>query len=139
MPALSISERIQQTTDALGAIDGLTERKFLAIGNSIEQAVVVLARLAATFEALVAAMQSDAVIKAQQNLALASAEAATRADAPSNQAAALDRVSAPVGLDVGSESVAEIAVSIVAELIARRNRGPAALASLRAALERPLA
>ena len=76
----------------LGAIDGLTERKFLAIGNSIEQAVAVLARLAATFEALVAAMQSDAVIKAQQSLALATAEAATRADAPANQAAALERL-----------------------------------------------
>jgi xanthine dehydrogenase accessory factor len=37
---------------------------------------------------------------------------------------ALERVSAPVGLDIGSESVAEIAVSIVAELIARRNLGP---------------
>jgi xanthine dehydrogenase accessory factor len=37
--------------------------------------------------------------------------------------AALARVSAPVGLDIGSESVAEIAVSIVAELISRRNRG----------------
>ena len=36
---------------------------------------------------------------------------------------ALERVSAPVGLDIGSESVAEIAVSIVAELIARRNLG----------------
>lgn len=37
---------------------------------------------------------------------------------------ALGRVSAPVGLDIGSESVPEIAVSIVAELIARRNLGP---------------
>ena len=92
MPALSISERIQQTTDALGAIHGLTERKFLAIGNSIEQAVVILARLATAFEALLAAMQSDAVIQAQQSLALAAAEAATRADAPANQAAALERL-----------------------------------------------
>lgn len=41
--------------------------------------------------------------------------------------AALDRVAAPVGLDIGSESVAEIAVSIVAELIARRNLGPKAV------------
>jgi len=39
---------------------------------------------------------------------------------------ALERVSAPVGLDIGSESVDEIAVSIVAELIARRNLGSAA-------------
>ena len=49
---------------------------------------------------------------------------------------ALARVSAPVGLDIGSESVAEIAVSIVAELIARRNRGPAALQDLHESLER---
>jgi hypothetical protein len=92
VPALSISERIQQTTDVLGAIRGLTERKFLAIGNSIEQAVVILARLAATFQTLLAAMQSDVVIEAQQKLALATAEAATRADAPANQAAALERL-----------------------------------------------
>ena len=39
----------------------------------------------------------------------------------------LDRVAAPVGLDIGSESVAEIAVSIVAELIGRRNLGPSAV------------
>jgi len=37
--------------------------------------------------------------------------------------AALGRVSAPVGLDIGSQSVFEIAISIVAELIARRNLG----------------
>jgi xanthine dehydrogenase accessory factor len=36
----------------------------------------------------------------------------------------LDRVAAPVGLDIGSQSVVEIAISIVAELIARRNLGP---------------
>ncbi|GAC1463993.1 MAG: hypothetical protein NVSMB9_02140 [Isosphaeraceae bacterium] len=36
----------------------------------------------------------------------------------------LDRVTAPVGLDIGSQTVPEIAISIVAELIARRNLGP---------------
>jgi xanthine dehydrogenase accessory factor len=41
---------------------------------------------------------------------------------------ALRRVAAPVGLDIGSQSVVEIAISIVAELIARRNLGPQALA-----------
>ena len=40
-----------------------------------------------------------------------------------------DRVHAPVGLDIGSQTVPEIAVSIVAELIARRNLGPSALAA----------
>jgi xanthine dehydrogenase accessory factor len=49
---------------------------------------------------------------------------------------ALARVSAPVGLDIGSESVIEIAVSIVAELIAQRNRGPAGTRSLRASMAR---
>jgi xanthine dehydrogenase accessory factor len=37
--------------------------------------------------------------------------------------AALDRVHAPLGFDIGSQTVPEIAVSIVAELIACRNRG----------------
>lgn len=36
---------------------------------------------------------------------------------------ALARVTAPVGIDIGSRTVPEIAVSIVAELIARRNVG----------------
>ncbi len=36
---------------------------------------------------------------------------------------ALDRVHAPLGIDIGSQTVPEIAVSIVAELIAHRNLG----------------
>jgi xanthine dehydrogenase accessory factor len=39
----------------------------------------------------------------------------------------LARVTAPVGFDIGSQTVPEIAISIVAELIARRNLGPQAL------------
>ena len=35
----------------------------------------------------------------------------------------LERVTAPVGLDIGSQTVPEIAISIVAELISRRNVG----------------
>jgi xanthine dehydrogenase accessory factor len=38
-------------------------------------------------------------------------------------AAALERVHAPLGLDIGSQTVPEIAVSIIAELIAVRNGG----------------
>ncbi len=40
-------------------------------------------------------------------------------------AAALAKVHAPLGLDIGSQTVPEIAVSIVAELIACRNLGVA--------------
>ncbi len=40
----------------------------------------------------------------------------------------LARVSAPVGFDIGSQTVPEIAVSIVAELIARRNLGESRIA-----------
>ncbi len=39
------------------------------------------------------------------------------------------RVAAPVGFDIGSQTVPEIAISIVAELIARRNLGPGGLAA----------
>jgi xanthine dehydrogenase accessory factor len=34
----------------------------------------------------------------------------------------LDRVSSPLGLDIGGRSDAEIAVAIAAELVERRNR-----------------
>ena len=40
---------------------------------------------------------------------------------------ALARVHAPLGFDIGSQTVPEIAVSIVAELIARRNLGGTAI------------
>jgi xanthine dehydrogenase accessory factor len=50
---------------------------------------------------------------------------------------ALARVSAPVGLDIGSESVEEIAVSIVAELVARRNLGPKGAVGNAFTLEEP--
>ena len=39
------------------------------------------------------------------------------------QPAALERIHAPLGFDIGSQTVPEIAVSIVAELIAHRNLG----------------
>jgi xanthine dehydrogenase accessory factor len=47
--------------------------------------------------------------------------------------AALSRVHAPLGFDIGSQSVPEIAVSIVAELIAERNLGRGASRPFRTA------
>ena len=43
--------------------------------------------------------------------------------------AALERVRAPLGLEIGSQTVAEIAISIVAELIAHRNLGAATVSA----------
>ena len=51
---------------------------------------------------------------------------------------ALARVAAPVGLDIGSQTVPEIAISIVAELIARRNLGPRSPGSSRRTARRPM-
>jgi xanthine dehydrogenase accessory factor len=51
--------------------------------------------------------------------------------------AALDRVHAPLGLEIGSQTVPEIAVSIVAELIACRNLGNSTPRSLRNATTVP--
>ncbi|CAN5825429.1 hypothetical protein BH23PLA1_BH23PLA1_28600 [soil metagenome] len=39
----------------------------------------------------------------------------------------LARVTAPIGISIGSQSVPEIAISVVAQLIARRNLGPSAV------------
>jgi xanthine dehydrogenase accessory factor len=52
---------------------------------------------------------------------------------------ALNRVSAPVGFDIGSQTVPEIAVSIVAELIARRNLGPSGMSRRPQGASRPAA
>jgi len=46
------------------------------------------------------------------------------------------QVHAPVGLDIGADTPEEIAISVVAELIACRRRCPAALAHLRLPLPR---
>ncbi|MCS7168239.1 MAG: XdhC family protein [Gemmatales bacterium] len=44
---------------------------------------------------------------------------------------ALRRVKAPIGINIGSQTVVEIAISVVAELIAFRNLGPAEAEKLR--------
>lgn len=50
---------------------------------------------------------------------------------------ALARVNAPVGFDIGSQTVPEIAISIVAELIARRNLGVASVQRTGTAVSEP--
>jgi xanthine dehydrogenase accessory factor len=52
-------------------------------------------------------------------------------------AAELEKLRTPIGLAIGAQGAVEIAVSIVAELIARRNRGTAALESIRKTLDQP--
>jgi len=48
----------------------------------------------------------------------------------------LARVTAPIGFDIGSQTVPEIAVSVVAQLIARRNLGAEAVPTVGAAASR---
>jgi hypothetical protein len=86
------TERIQLTAHTLGAIGVLTEQKFTAIGDSVERAVEILARLDVTFEALLAKMQGDAMIRAKRQLTLAAAEAIKLAGAPVSEVASLGRL-----------------------------------------------
>ena len=68
---ISISERLQQSIEVLGAyrrIDGVQVRSDRQLHRA---AVAILGRLTVTFEALLAEMHSDAVLRAQQDLALA--------------------------------------------------------------------
>jgi xanthine dehydrogenase accessory factor len=51
---------------------------------------------------------------------------------------ALQRVVAPIGIDIGSQTVPEIAISVVAELIAWRNRGPQSKPSLLRQADAPI-
>jgi xanthine dehydrogenase accessory factor len=45
---------------------------------------------------------------------------AKRLERLAQHGAALDRIAAPVGLDIGAETAPEIALSIVAQVVARR-------------------
>ncbi len=89
---VSISERLQQSIEVLGGIGSLTEFKFVEIGDCIQRAVAILGHLTVTFEGLLAEMQSEAVLRAKQDVALAAAEAGRLADAPGTEAAGLERL-----------------------------------------------
>jgi hypothetical protein len=90
--SVSISERLQQSIEVLGGIGSLTEFKFVAIGDCIQRAVAILGHLTVTFEGLLAEMQSEAVLQAKQDIALAAAEAGRLADAAGTEAAGLGRL-----------------------------------------------
>jgi xanthine dehydrogenase accessory factor len=74
-------------------------------------------------EALYHVIQTDAgyvgMIGSKRKIKLIYEDLVAKGIAPE----ALERVHAPLGFDIGSQTVPEIAVSIVAELIASRNRG----------------
>ena len=86
------ADDIQQLAGTLDTISTLTEQKFFAIGKSVEQAIQILAHLAAAFEALHGELQSDAVAQIRQDLAETAAEALRLAAAPGGEAEALERL-----------------------------------------------
>jgi xanthine dehydrogenase accessory factor len=117
-PEYASLERFPKSKRLIGPIEHIlknleiTPRTFALIvtrGHGHDQeALSILAPTAASYVGLIGSKRKIKLIR--ENLL----------DEGINEAA-LARVSAPVGLEIGSESVFEIAVSIVAELIARRN------------------
>lgn len=75
-------------------------------------------------QALVAALRADCFYIGALGSRKTHAKRIERMAAHGFDAAALERVHAPIGLDIGALSPAEIAVAIVAEIIAARGRKP---------------
>ena len=71
---MSVGTQLERIASALSTPASIAERRFLAIGQSLEQAVDVLGRLAALCQVLLADLQASEMIQARQNLAAAAAQ-----------------------------------------------------------------
>lgn len=74
MPAVG---QLGQVADRLGSLGGLAERRFAAIGHSLEQAVGILAALTATFQALLSDLRGSELAQSGQDLASVAAHVGT--------------------------------------------------------------
>ena len=63
------AEHLGQIADRLGRLGDLAERRFAAIGRSLEEAVWILAGLTATFETLLGELRGDDMAQSGQELA----------------------------------------------------------------------
>ncbi len=61
--------QLGQVADRLGSLGGLAERRFAAIGHSLEQAVGILAALTATFQTLLTDLRGGELALSGQDLA----------------------------------------------------------------------
>lgn len=66
MPAIG---QLAQVADRLSSLGGLAERRFAAIGHSLEQAVGILAALTATFQTLLGDLRGSELTQSGQDLA----------------------------------------------------------------------
>jgi hypothetical protein len=89
---MPLDERLQQIADALAAPASLVESRFLAIGQSLEQAVGILARLAELCQALLAELQSAELVQARQDLSAAAAHIELFSSAQQGDVAALEQL-----------------------------------------------
>lgn len=110
--------------DDVDLVDDWPESALPAIGIDRRTAVVTLAHDARLDDpALAAALRSEAFYVGALGGRKTQRGRRERLAAEGFDEATLARISGPVGLDIGAQSVEEIALSIVAELVARRRGG----------------
>jgi hypothetical protein len=97
MPA---AEQLEQIARSLAAPASLAESRFLAIGQSLEQAVGILARLVGLCQTLLAELQSAELVQARQDLSAAAAHIDLFAGAQQGDVAALEQLA---GMAAGLE------------------------------------
>lgn len=89
---MSVGTQLEHIACALSTPASIAERRFLAIGQSLEQAVDVLGRLVTLCQGLLADLQSSEMIQARQNLAAAAAHIKQFASTQNGTGATLGRL-----------------------------------------------
>jgi hypothetical protein len=89
---MSVDKQLEQIANALAAPAALAERRFLAIGQSLEQAVDILGRLVALCQGLLADLQSAEMVQARHNLSAAATHIDLFAGTQQGAAVALGRL-----------------------------------------------
>ena len=108
-------ERLTDTiTGALSGLDITEETSVAVVTRSVDKDVEAIPLLLRTPAGYIGVMGSERRWR----------EVTTRLQADGMEAAELERVHAPIGLDIQAETLEEIAVSILSEIIRARGAGP---------------